>query len=239
MTILQFVNRCRRKLKTKPVASLTDTSGHWTAEDLLDIYNDVADTFCEEIKCLRETSTQSAVADQREYDFDSDWVDIIGVWYDNEPLFPFSVDELDFLEQYQGLDSPWRDKTATAPYGWYLSENTGKYGLIDTPNANDTDAITIWHTINPDHFTTASTATTELLNGHGHLKPYHPALVYYAVAECEEEDGNQAKADVYRRKADRIAAKAKLKIKYPKHTLPSMMSTKANKAATIKRFWTA
>ena len=238
MTVLQWVNRVRRKLKQKPVTSLTDTSGHWPVSELLDILNDRMDLLCEEAKCLRGTSVQSAVEDQREYDYESDWVDILGVWYDNAPLIGFGTASLDFMEKYQGLETPWRESTSTEPYGWYESETTGKYGLIEAPSADDADAITIYHTINPTQFTTASTATDELLNGHGHLRPYHPALVYFGVAEAELEDGNEEKARHFEAKGAKLVNKLMRKIKYPKNTLPSMLDMTGNRMQGVRRFWT-
>lgn len=237
MTVLQWVNRVRRKVKLNPVTALTDDGGHWSIAEMLDVLNDVSTKLCEETMCLRGTSTASAVADQREYDYDSDWVEIKGILFDSVPLQPFSIRQLDFMETYNGLTSPHRDETDSTPSGFYIDETTGKYGLIPAPSASGTDNITILHTVNPDEFTTASTATTELLNSHGHLKAFHSALVFYGIAELEAEDGDPAKAAFFEKKADIMVNKLKRKIKYPAVGFPEMMNMQGNMSAT-KRFWT-
>lgn len=237
MDILKSVNFIRRKMKLSPVESSTDTSGHWTAEDLLDIINNRMDTFVSETKCLYETSTDSLVASQREYDFGSDFVEILAIQFDYKPLAHFSVEELDFMAQYHGLSETWRTDESASPYGWYLSETAGKYGIIDTPSADDTDALTIWHTVLATQLTTSSTTTDEILSGKAHLKRYHYGLLCGCVADCLYEDGRE-KATLYERIYKETEKRCKLETKYPGKTLPEMMNTKAGKDMTMKRFWT-
>lgn len=238
MTIIKGVNFIRRKLKLNKVESLTDTSGHWTAEDVLDIINNRMDIFCSNTECLSETSTASLVDSQREYDFDSDWVTIKAILFDSKPLIPYTLEELDFLAQHRGLTNDWRDEEGTSPFGWYLSENSGKYGIVDTPADDDTDALTIWHTILATHFTTASTVTDHLLNGKNHLKRYHYGLLCGCVADCLFEDGNSEKAMIFERIYRETEKRCKLDTKYNTKTLPEMMSTVASKDLTVKRYWT-
>jgi len=234
MTIKDYVNRVRRILKHKPVASLTDTGGHWDVAAILDIYNDEADMFVEETRCLQGTSTDSLVDSQREYDVPSTAGEVLGVWFDSKPLTGVDVNEIDFVTKNQA----WRTTESSEPQAWYLSETTDKIGILDTPSADDTDALTIWHTIIPDHFTTASTATTEILNAKSSLKAYHSALVYLGAAQCEDQDGNSEKATAYRRIGERLQNKLKRKVKYNKRALTSILTERNPSRPFGQRYWT-
>ena len=183
-------------------------------------------------------STISAVADQRQYDYDDDWIEIKGVLFDNKPLAPLTISALDFSEMYEGLNEKHREETDTEPFGWYIDETTGKLCLIDIPNSAGTDNITVLHTVGPTVLTAVATNdTVELLNGHGQLKPFHPALVSFAIADLEGEDGNDGKAAHFKNKGNQKMLKLKRKIKYPRITLPTMQNMSGSAQMITKRYW--
>ena len=221
MTILQVVQAIQRRLKVGEAKGLTETTGHWPVAELLDRINEGMDEVCRDTGCLYGTSLVSAVASTSEYAFDSDWETILGILWDNNPLDPKTIDEMD-----SSGEDKWRTLTVSGdPVVWGLSDQSGYFYVYKMPTADEADVMKVLHTIIPTHFTTASTDTDEPFNGFTHLRPYHSLLVWRTVADCLEEDATTEaevrRVDVLRSRYNDGIKKLGSSVKYPKWAMPA------------------
>lgn len=95
----------------------------WTDTEIKSDVNDLYKTICKEGEILKTRDTTTVtVADQQDYTYSSTYtvISLIGVDYDNKPIFPTTIEEL------QSYSITWRDQGSSIPV-WYFFEDGNEF----------------------------------------------------------------------------------------------------------------
>ena len=146
-----------------------------SASDKQDLLQEAQEQFVLDTRVLRDSTTDSTVANQQEYSLPSDVMDIIRIGIAGIEKGRISKADLDFYNSAR-----W-DQTQGTPQYYYvdLDPNNKKFGLYPYPTASGSSDIAIEYLKIPP---TLSADSSVPLDSHTLLTPYHNALAYYAAA---------------------------------------------------------
>jgi len=108
------------------------SEAYWTEAEIKSWYNDLYVETCREAKFLAKTVEDTSVAGKDDYDLPDKTIHVVHVTYDNKPIYPTTIMELDSKSR------TWRSLGNSIPYWWYFAEGEEytKIRLYRTPNAD-------------------------------------------------------------------------------------------------------
>lgn len=148
----------------------------FTAAQVQAKIQEAQERFVLDTRLLRDTQSDSAVANQQEYSLPSDILDAVRLSVDGVEKARISKADMDFFS-----GARW-DQTYGTPQYYYidLDPNNKKYGFYPIPDTAGSSNISLEYVKLPP---TLSSGSSVPLDGHTLLTPYHNALAYWAAAE--------------------------------------------------------
>ena len=121
------------------------SSQWWTDIEIKSDINDLYKTICKEGEILKTRDTTTVtIKDQKDYTYPTAYniISLLGVDYDNKPLFPTTIEEL------QSYSITWRDQGSSIP-AWYFFEDGNEFtgpSLFPMPATADVEiALRFYH----------------------------------------------------------------------------------------------
>jgi len=184
----------RADIRVKIGDAKTDTNNrHWSDTILNSRINIIQDEIAEATLCLQARISTPTVAEQREYNYNSDVIAPIRIAYmvnsTSATVYLSTTAAYKRLEYVTvaGLDKTygWESATSNLPTKYY--ERGSKYGFYPTPSAvySSTWAVQIDYFKRPDALTVDTTAPfdQDVL-----LYSYHKLLILGVVIMCREDE---------------------------------------------------
>lgn len=149
----------------------------FTTTQVQDKIQEAQERFVLDTRTLRDSVTDTVVANQQEYALPSDVLDVIRASHKGVEIRRISKADLDF-----SFSDRWDQTTGTPKYFYVdLDPNNKKYGLYPIPLADDAGAnLAIEYVKLPP---TLSSDSSVPLDGHTLLAAYHNSLAYWAAKE--------------------------------------------------------
>lgn len=186
MTVTEMITEILTRL------NLAETNDFFTTADLTAYLNDGYKDFAGETQCLKKFVLLDINSGTTEYNLPDDCLQVIWAGYDDEALWPTSVNQLD------AIDEDWIGREGTPTFFVVELDGFDKLRLYETPNISSTaldddttaqtdfedwsDNLLLFHAYEPDDLTAGQTPDLETC--------FQWALIYYALWKCFEKEGD-------------------------------------------------